>query len=84
MESANIFHRGSNGRPRTSEQTVAQLRSMFQDQPQLTIRKAASDLDISTATVHRILRKCLFMYLYTLQNFHDIQNSDKTKRLQFA
>ena len=84
LESANISHRGGNGRPRTSEQTVEQVRLMFQDQPQLSIREAASVLDISTATVHRILRKCLFMYPYRLQNFHGLQNSDKIKRLQFA
>ena len=54
LESANISHRGGNGRPRTSEQTVEQVRLMFQDQPQLSIREAASVLDISTATVYRI------------------------------
>ena len=57
---------------------------MFQDQPQLSIREAASALDISTATVHCILWKCLFIYPYRLQNFHGPQNSDKIKRLQFA
>ena len=78
MESANI-----NGRPRKSRQTVDRVRSMLQDQLQLNTREAASALDISTSTVHRILRKCLFMYPHRLQNFNGIQNSDKIKRLQF-
>ena len=69
MESASLAHRGGNGRPRTNEETVEQVRSMFQDQPQLSIREAASTLDISTSTMHRILRKCLFMYPYRLQKF---------------
>ena len=84
MESAYISHIGGYGRPRTSEQTVGQVRSMIQDQPQLSIREAASTLDISTATVHCTLRKCLLMYQYRLQNFCGLQNSDKIKRLQFA
>ena len=67
-----------------SKRTVERVRSMFQEQPQLSIREAASALDVSTGTVHRILRKCLFMFLYRLQNFHGLQNSDKIKGLQFA
>ena len=45
------------------------------------VREAASALEISTATVHRILRKCLFIYPYRLRNFHGLQSSDKIKRL---
>ena len=67
IESANLIHGGGNGRPRTREETVEQVRSVFQDQPRLSIRQAASALDISTATVYRTLRKCLFMYPYRLQ-----------------
>ena len=66
MESANISHRGGNGTPRTSKQIVEQVRSMFKDQSQLSVREAASALDISTEIVHRILLKCLFMYPYRL------------------
>ena len=58
MESANISYRGGDGRLRTSDQIVEQVRSMFQDQPQLSIREAASGLDISTAILVRILLKC--------------------------
>ena len=43
---AQIFLIEGNGRPRTSEQTVEQVRSMFQDQYQLSIRENASALDI--------------------------------------
>ena len=84
MESASISNRGDNRRPCTIKQAIEQVQSIFQDQPQLSIREAASALNISSATVHRILRKCLFIYAYILQNFHVIQNRDKTKRLQFA
>ena len=84
MGSANVSHRGGNGRPRTSEKTVEQARSIFQDRCQLSIREAASNIDISTATVHRILRKRLFMYSYRIQNFHVLQISDNIKRLRFS
>ena len=80
MESANISHRGQ-WNTRTSEQTIEQVRSMFQEQPQLSSREAASALDISTIIVLRILRERLCLYPYRLQNFHDLQNSDKLKRL---
>ena len=59
MESTSLSHRGGNGRPVASEETVEQIQSMFQDLPRLRNREAASALDISTATVHRILWKCL-------------------------
>ena len=42
MESTNISRRGNNGRLRTKEQTVEQVRSIFQNQPQLSISEAAS------------------------------------------
>ena len=63
---------------------VEQVRSMLEDQPELNIREAAFALDISRATVHSNLRKCLFIYPYKPQNFFEFQNSDKMKRLQFA
>ena len=84
IESSNISHRGGNGRPRTSEHTIEQVRSMFQDQPQLSIREAACHLNISTAAVHRILRTHLFICPYRQQNFHGLQNSDKIKQIRFA
>ncbi len=84
MEHRNLAHRGGNGRPRTSAETVTQVRTLFENQPRLSIRQAASTLEVSTATVHRILKNCLFLYPYKLQNFHGLLDGDKIKRLQFA
>ena len=82
IENANISRTEGNRRPRTSEKTVGKVRSMIQDHPPLIIGEAASALDISTATVHHILRKCLFMYPHRPQNSHGLQNSDKIKRIK--
>ena len=60
MENGNSGHRGGNGRPRTIEGTVEQVRLMFESQPRLSVRAAASTLQVSHTTVHRILKRCLF------------------------
>ena len=60
MENGNLCHGGGNGRPRTREVIVEQVRLMLENQPRLSLRAAASTLKVSHTTVHRILRRSLF------------------------
>ncbi len=80
----NLAHREGNGRPRTSAGTVLQVHVMFESQLRLSIRQTASTLKVSTAIVHHILKICLFLYPYKLQNFDGLLDGDIIKRLQFA
>ena len=77
MENGNLGHRVDNGRPRTSEVTVEQVRVIFESQLRVSVGAA-----FSHTTVPRILRRCLFEYPYKVQNFHGLRSSEKVKRLQ--
>ena len=57
---------------------------MFENWPRLSVRAAASTLQISHTTVHHILRRCLFLYPYKVQSFHGLSSSNKVKRVSFA
>ncbi len=48
------------------------------------IQKASKTLDISTATVYRVLRPTLFLFPYKLQNHQALLESGKKKRVEFA
>ena len=83
-ESGNVEHRKNEVRTRTDQVTVEKLRDMFENYPNLSILQASQTLDISAATVYRVLRPTLFLFPYKLQNYHDFPESDQKKRVEFA
>ena len=80
----NLGHRGGNGRPRISRERIEEVRLLFQNDPRLSIRRASTALRMPQTTVHRILRRCLHLYPYRLQNIHLMRQTDRESRLQFA
>ena len=83
-ETGNLGHRRGNGRPRITAERVEEVRQMFQENPRLDIRSASATLNISRSSVQRILRRCLLLYPYKMQNLHLMRDSDRQSRLDFA
>ena len=79
-----MAHRGGNGRPRVSDGEIENVRSLFENNSRLSIRQAESLLSMPRSTIQRVLRKCLFLDPYKMQNLHGITNTDKKKRVVFA
>ena len=84
LQDGNMAHQGGNGRPRVSDQNVEDVRLLFENNPRLSIRQAEALLNISRSTIQRILRNCLQLYPYKMQNLHGITNSDKMRRISWA
>ena len=63
-------HIGGNGRPRVSDQNVEGVRSLLKENPSRSMRQAESLLNISRSTIQRILRNCLQLHPYKMQNVH--------------
>ena len=84
MLDVNLGHRGGDGRPRVADERMEEMRQMFAADPRLSILRAFTALSMLPTTVHRILRKCLHLFLYKLKNLHLIQQSDREDRLRFA
>ena len=84
LETGSLGHRGDNGRPQITNERIEQVRLMFQDSPSQGIREASVALDMPPTTVHRILRKCLSLFPYKIQNLHLMHASDRQARLTFA
>ena len=82
--SGNLAHRGGNGRPGRTAEDIARVRLMFQENPQASTRSAATALGIPRTTVQRILKQCLHLYPYKLQNLHALLRAGREKRLHFA
>ncbi len=57
---------------------------MLEKDPKLSIRKAAKTLDISTATIHCVLRQTLFLFAHKIQTHQALLESDKKWRVEFA
>ena len=84
LTAGNMPHRGGNGRPRMSDGEIENVRSLFENNPRLSIRQAESLLNMPRSTIQRVFRKCLFLYPYKMENFRGITNSDKIKSVFFA
>jgi hypothetical protein len=64
--------------------TKNELNSMFKEFPNLSIRKAASALDVSTKFVFTILHDDLHLKSYKYHNWHKLEAHDYEKRVKFA
>ena len=84
LTAGNMTHRGGNGRSRISDREIENVRSLFENSPRLSIRQAESLLNMPRSTIQRVLRKCLFLYPYKMQNLHVVSDTDKRKRVIFA
>ena len=62
QETANLAHRGGNGRPAASQDTVEMVQQMFESEPRTSLRQAERALGVPHATIHRILRRKLAMF----------------------
>ena len=84
LQDGNMGHIGGNGRPRVSYQIVEYVRLLFKNSPFLSIRQAELFLNISRSTIQRILRNCLQLYPYKMQNLHGMTKSDEMRRTNWA
>ena len=81
LMAGNMARKGGNGRPRRTDGEIENVRSLFENNPRLSIRQAESLLNMPRFTIPRVLRKCLFLYPYKIQNLHGITNTGKRKEL---
>jgi hypothetical protein len=77
-------HRGGNGRPQLSEEKKATIKSMFSDNPRLSLRQAESQIQVPKSTLWDFLRKELHLYPYKLQMGMALSDEDKQNRITFA
>lgn len=74
----------SSGRPRTSEETVQQIRDKFQRSPRTSTRRAGRELGVAQTTVWRVLRRRLALRPYRLQLVQALRAGDKRRRVEFC
>lgn len=74
----------STGRPRTSEESVEQVRNSFTRSPKQSVRKASRELAIPVTTVWRVLRRRLQLRPYRLQLLQALKPTDHVLRANFA
>ena len=65
------------GRPRISGEIIEHVRQAFSRSPMKSIRAAARELQLPTATVHKVLCKRLPLDAYKMQMPQALQPSDK-------
>lgn len=80
----NHSHMGGNGRPQISEENKDRIRTMFAEDPTLSLRIAATEIGIHHTTIWRFLRRELKLFPYKLQLHQQISDEDKAKRIEFA
>ncbi len=56
-ETGNLAHRPRSGRPPTPTETVNRVRNLFKENPQVSLRKAATQLNIPLSTAAKIMKK---------------------------
>ncbi len=84
QDRVNLQHRRGNGRRRIEDDVVQRVQDLFSNHPRTSIRNASEQIGISTASIHCILRRKLFLFPYKLQNRQQLTSAHKRKRMDFA
>lgn len=79
-------HKGNSGRPRTgrSDDNILQVYESYLEDPTVSIRKRAAQLDLTSSTIQRIMRKDLALYPYRITKRHELLDRDYPVRVQLA
>ena len=77
-------HLGGNGRPQISDEKKEMIRSMFNENPTVSLRTAATQVGVHHTTIWSFLRRELKLYPYKLQMAQQLSEEDETKRINFA
>lgn len=84
IESGSVMDRPHSGRPRSeqSEENVATVREAFDLSQGKSIRRASSELNISSTAIHRILRQESRLFSYKIQVAQKLEPHGYDSRLE--
>lgn len=74
----------STGRPRTSNENVERIRTLYERRPKKSTSRASKELNIPQPTVWRVLKHRLHMKPYKLQLLQALHPDDHNKRYEFC
>ena len=80
QRTGSVLDGSRNGRPRKSGERMELVREAFEEDPQLSTRRASNMLAIPRASIHRILGCDLKKIPYHFQVFHLLQEEDYPRR----
>lgn len=85
-ETGSTLDKPKSGRPRLSrtEENVERVNQSVRVDPDLSIRKRASALNVHRSSLHRILRKDLKLQPYKIQLVQELKPQDPIQRLEFV
>ncbi len=63
QDRGNFQYRRGNERPRIEDDVVQQVQDLFSNHPRTSTKNASEQIGISTASIHRILRRRFFLFL---------------------
>lgn len=74
------------GRPKTAtdDDSIETVREFFEENERYSLRKAGLLLNMSTTSVHRVLRQKIKSFPYKIQMHHRLEQFDMDRRDQFA
>ena len=86
METGSVGDQPRSGRPRSgrSEENVETVEAAFIQSQGKSIRRAALELNISRASIQRMLRKDIRMYPYKIQVVHNLEPQDYDSRMEMC
>lgn len=84
LATESIQKRTSSRRSSVLEETVQAVQTAFRKSPQKSTRQASRELQVPKSTVHKLVRKCLKLYVSKVQIVQALQPDDHPKRKQFA
>ena len=70
--------------PSSSTETIKRVQNIFQGSPRKSIRRASCEIQTSSTTVWRVVRKQLHMILYKLHLLQHLKDTDKPAHEDFC
>lgn len=74
----------SSGRPRTQQNIVENVENLVEENPQTSVRRLSAQTNVSSSTVHRILKRRLHMHAYKVSVVQQILPRDHVTRVNYC
>lgn len=84
QETGSVADRKRSGRPRMDVDSIDAVRDLFDENPRISSRQAATYLDMPQSSVMKILHKELHLRPYKIQRVQALMPDDRPRRVEFA
>lgn len=84
-ETGSVLRKKGSGRPtERTEEVIENVRQIMEEDPRTSVRRLSQQVQLSTSTCQKILKKDIHLYPYRLQSVQQLHEPDYPQRVEYC